>query len=169
VRELMDATRLLKFMKLAFAPTIELTCIELRLASENVRLLAVRFPTLRELIEPFSATSVPVRKLDALAITELAINVLTARELTTAVVYVTSPANRELISRELIIPVLNERSRAVIVLTLRELMVTSANEAEFVIRLLTARELREPYSKFISYTFRVLTSRLLIDASLAAT
>jgi hypothetical protein len=110
VRELMDATRLLKFMKLAFAPTIELTCIELRLASENVRLLAVRFPTLRELTCPFSATSDPVRKLDVFATTELAINELTAIELIDAVAKVTSPANRELISMELIIPVLKLRS-----------------------------------------------------------
>jgi hypothetical protein len=110
VRELMDATRLFKFVKIAFVPTIELTCIELSLASENVRLLAVRFPTLRELTDPFSATSVPVRKLEVFATTVLAIKELTVRELAIAAAKVTSPANRELISIELIMPVLKLRS-----------------------------------------------------------
>jgi hypothetical protein len=164
----MEALRLLNEVNLAFVPTIVLTCMELRLAAENVKLLAVRFPTLRELIEPFSATSVPVRKLDIEAVTVLAISELTVIELATAVAYTTSPANSELISRELIIPVLNDRSRATKVLTSKELIVALANEAEFVTRELTARELREPYSKFMSNTFSVLTRKVLIDAFVAA-
>ncbi len=164
VSELMEAVMVSNDVKLALVPTIVLTCMELRLASENVRLLAVRFPTFNELIDPFSATNVPDMKLDALATTESATNVLTVSELVIAVANTTSPADRELISKELIIPLLKVRSRADRVLTVRELMLTSAIEALFVRSELTARELREPYSKFMSKTLRVLTTRLLMAA-----
>jgi hypothetical protein len=146
----MEAVRLSSETNLALVPSIVLTIMELRLASENVRLLAVRFPTFNELIDPFSATNVPDMKLDALATTESATKVLTVRELVTAVAKTTSPADIELICKELIMPLLKVRSRADRVLTVRELMLTSAIEALFVRSELTARELREPYSKFMS-------------------
>jgi hypothetical protein len=146
----MEALRPSNETNLAFVPSIVLTNIELRLASENVRLLAVRFPTFNELMDPFSATNVPDMKLDALATTESTINVLTLRVLVTAVAKTTSPADKELICKELIMPLLKVISRADRVLTVRELMLTSAMEALFVRSELTARELREPYSKFMS-------------------